>query len=339
MALPAGVRNFSYAEDKRAFRTRTQRFLLAAVLLALLFSPVWLSNYWLGMVSLIGIVIIAATGLNMITGYSGQLSFGHAGFIAVGAYASAIITGKFHQPFLAGLIGAGLIAGLAGALVGLPSSKVKGWLLALITIAAQLIILLIINLWSGMTGGSAGLIVSAPSIGAWDLSSATSQYFLIVIIMIITLFFANNLVKTKTGRAFISIRDNERAAQAMGINLFRNKLLAFFIGCAMAGTAGALMAHWTGFVNIGIRSLPDSIFYVGILVIGGSGTMVGPILGAIIYVLLTHQLATAIEGTQLLPTGVTSDIAAIIFASVILLFVVLMPRGLVKGFGRKRGMF
>ena len=337
MSLPAGIRNYSYAEDTAVFRTRTQKWLLAIVLLALLFSPLWLSNYWLGMVSLIGITIIAATGLNMITGYAGQLSFGYAGFIAVGAYTSAILTGKYNQPFLIGLICAGLLSGIIGMLLSLPLWKIKGYYMAIITIAAQLIILWVINHWVSMTGGTAGLIVSAPSIGAWDLSSATGQYFLIVIIMVLTVFFANNLVRTRTGRAFIAVRDNERAAQAMGINLLRNKMLAFFIGCAMAGTAGALMAHWSGSINGNMFSFSESFFYIAILIIGGFGNMWGVIPGAIILRLLTNQLAPAIQGKSMQPSDVPSVVALIAVAIVAVLILILIPARGKEGWRRLKG--
>ena len=333
MALPAGIRNYSYAEDKAVFRTRTRKFLLAVVLLLLLLSPLWLSTYWLGMVSLIGITIIAATGLNMITGYSGQLSFGHAGFIAVGAYTAAILTGKYNQPFFVGLIAAGLITGMLGMIVGLPSWKNKGWLMALVTIVAQLIILWVINNWWGMTGGRDGLSVSATSFA----TTAKGQYFLIIIIMILTIFFANNLVRTRIGRAFVAIRDNERAAQAMGINLLRNKLLALFVGCAMAGTAGALLAHWTGSINSSMFGFSESFFYIAILVIGGFGNMWGVIPGAIILRLLTNQLAPAIQGKNMQPTDVASVVGLIAVVVVAVLMLVIVSNRRKEGWRRLKG--
>ena len=333
MALPAGVRNYSYVEDKAVFRTKIQKWLLAIVLLLLAFSPLWLSTYWLGMASLIGITIIAATGLNMITGYAGQLSFGHAGFIAVGAYASAIMTGKYNQPFLVAMIAAGLIAGALGTLISLPLGKVKGYWMAIITIAAQLIILWGINQWAGMTGGTAGLSVTVTSFA----STPKGQYFLIVIIMILTIFFANNLVRTRIGRGFVAIRDNERAAQAMGINLFRNKLLVFFVGCAMAGTAGALMAHWTGFINGSMFSFSESLFYIAIFIIGGFGNMWGVIPGAIILRLVTNQLVPAIQGKSIQPMDVPSIAATIAVAIVMVLILVLVPNRRKEGWRRLKG--
>jgi len=150
--LPAGTRNYSYAQDMAVFRTRTHWALLAALLVALLAAPLYLSNYWLGVANLIGITIIAATGLNILTGYCGQLSIGHAGFIAVGAYTSAVLTNRFGVPFLAALVLAGVTAGLIGMVFGIPSLRVKGFYLAISTIAAQFIIVWVINHWTAVTG-------------------------------------------------------------------------------------------------------------------------------------------------------------------------------------------
>jgi branched-chain amino acid transport system permease protein len=339
MTLPAGSRNYSYDDEMATFRTRPQKVLLVLALILLFCAPFRVSGYWLGILSLMGITIIAATGLNLITGYCGQLSFGHAGFIAVGAYTSAILTGRLHQTFFVGLICAGLLAGTLGALSALPAWKVKGWRLAVSTMAVQFIIIWVINHWTDVTGGTDGLKVSGMSIAGIDFITAGSQFVLIMIITILTIFFANNLARTRTGRAFTGIRDNERAAQANGVNLFGYKLLAFFVGCAMAGTAGALLAHSTGNINGGMFGLTQSMIYVGILIIGGFGTMLGPVLGAIIVVLLTNQLAPAIEGTNLLPAQFASDLAPMLVGIVVILFLILLPRGLThyRPFEKKEG--
>jgi branched-chain amino acid transport system permease protein len=327
MALPAGKRSYNYLEDTAVFRTRTQKVLLAAVLLLLFFSPMWLTDSWLGTMNLIGITIIAATGLNMIMGYNGQLSFGHAGFIAVGAYTSAILTGKYDQPFFVGLLLAGLVSGALGMVIALPAGKVKGFYMALITIAAQFIIIWGINHWNSMTGGTKGMTVSAMSFGG-ELKSVSSQFFFIMTVTVLTIFFANNLARTRTGRAFTAIRDNERAAEAIGINLFRYKTLAFFLGCAMAGTAGALLAHTTGFITGNLFDLTQSLLYVGIIIIGGRGTTLGPIAGAIVVTLLTQRLAPFIEGKNVLSPGFALDITTIVIVIAAMLFLFLAPRGL-----------
>ena len=313
------------------FRTKTHWALLLVLLVILFTGPLYWGNYWLGVANLLGITIIAATGLNILTGYCGQLSIGHAGFIAVGAYTSAVLTNRLELPFLVGLICAGLAAGLVGMLFGIPSLRVKGFYLAISTIAAQFIIIWVINHWTNVTGGFDGISVPPASIGGITFVSQTSQFYLITVITVVVIFLAKNLARTRAGRAFVAIRDNDLAAQVMGINLFRYKLIAFFVGCFLAGIAGSLLAHWIGFMNAENFTLMDSILYVGMIIIGGLGTTTGPIFGAIFIRLLQQGItfiAPVLEDTFALPAGFTTGIGPMVFGLAIILFLVLEPRGL-----------
>jgi branched-chain amino acid transport system permease protein len=330
--LPAGTRNYTYAQDMAIFRTRTHWVLLLALLAILFTAPLYLRSYWLGVANLIGITVIAVTGLNLLTGYCGQLSIGHAGFIAVGAYTSAIMTSSYGVPFPLALLSAGLVAGLAGMIFGIPSLRVKGFYLAISTIAAQLIILWVINHWTGMTGGFNGMSVPYMSIGGLTFRSEGSQFYLIMIVTVATVFLAKNIARTRVGRAFIAIRDNDLAAEVMGINLFRYKLLAFFIGCFFAGIAGSLLAHWFRFINTENFTFSSSILYIGMIIIGGLGTTLGPILGAIFIRLLdvgVLHLSPAMEAAfPNWPSGFTAGVAPMMFGLVIILFLIFEPRGL-----------
>jgi branched-chain amino acid transport system permease protein len=333
MDLPAGTRNHSYAQDMAIFRTKTHWFLLIALLVVLFTAPLWFGNYWLSIANLIGITIIAVTGLNILTGYCGQLSIGHAGFMAVGAYTSVILTTRLDLPFLVGLICAGVMAGIIGMIFGIPSLRVKGFYLAISTIAAQAIIIWVIRGWTSVTGGYAGLGAGPASIGNLILKSQTSEFFLILIITIIAIFAAKNLVRTRVGRAFVAIRDNDLAAEVMGINLFRYKLTAFFIGCFFAGIAGALMAHYSRSANPDSFSFENSILYIGMIIIGGLGTTIGPIFGAIficlLQALITKYLSPALQTAfPHLPGGLTSGIAPTLFGLIIILFLIFEPRGM-----------
>jgi branched-chain amino acid transport system permease protein len=313
------------------FRTKTHWVWLFLLFVLLLTAPLYWGNYWLSVANLIGITIIAATGLSILTGYCGQLSIGHAGFIAVGAYTSAVLTNRLELPFLVGLISAGLMAGFVGLIFGIPSVRVKGFYLAISTIAAQFIIIWVINHWAGVTGGFTGISVPPASIGGISLITQTSQFYLIVVITIIVIYFAKNLARTRVGRAFIAIRDNDLAAEVMGINLFRYKLLAFFIGCFLAGIAGSLLAHWIGFLNAENFSMMDSILYIGMIIIGGLGTTVGPILGVIFIRLLQVGItfvSPILESSLALPAGFTTGIGPMLFGLAIILFLILEPRGL-----------
>jgi branched-chain amino acid transport system permease protein len=332
MSLPCGTRNYNYAEDMAIVRTKTHWVLLIGFLVLLFTTPLYFSNYWLGVLNLIGITLIAAIGLNILVGYCGQLSIGHAGFIAVGAYTAAIITNRMELPFLVGLICAGIVAGLIGLIFGLPSVRVKGFYLAITTIAAQFIIIWIINHWS-LTGGFVGIKVPYASIGGLVFRSESSQFYLITIIAVLCVFLAKNLARTKVGRAFIAIRDNDLAAEVMGVNLLYYKLLAFFIGCFFAGISGALLAHWIGFLNAEQFSFTESILYIGMIIIGGLGTTIGPIFGVvfirILQQLLTIELVPLLEKSlTALPAGFATGVTPMLFGLVIVLFLILEPRGL-----------
>ena len=332
MDLPAGTRNYSYAEDMAIFRTRTHWFLLFALLLILFTAPLWFGGHWLGIANRIGITIIAVTGLNILTGYCGQLSIGHAGFMAVGAYTSAILVGKFDQPFIVGLLCAGVISGLVGILFGVPSLRVKGFYLAISTIAAQFIIIWVIEHWTSLTGPDGILDVGPASFGGIVLKTTTNEFYLILIITIIAIFAAKNIARTRVGRAFVAIRDNDLAAEVMGINLFRYKLTAFFIGCFFAGIAGSLLAHTSRGISPDYFQFKDSILFIGMIIIGGLGTTTGPILG-VIFIRLLDELVTQLSPTlqtafpNLLP-GFTSGIAPMVFGLAIILFLIFEPRGL-----------
>ena len=331
MGLPCGTHNYTYDQDMAIMRTKTHWALLIALLVLLFTVPLYSSNYLLSVFNLIGITVIAAIGLNILLGYCGQLSIGHAGFIAVGAYTAAVLTNRLELPFLVGLIAAGLMAGFVGLIFGIPSLKVKGFYLGIATIAAQFIIIWVINHLE-ITGGFTGIAVPYASIGGFVFKSEASQFYLIMVIVIMCTFFAKNLARTRIGRAFVAIRDNDLAAEVMGVNLFYYKLLAFFIGCFLAGIAGSLLAHWIGFMNAEQFSIGESILYIGMVIIGGLGTALGPILGVILIRLLQQGMmfvAPAIEAAiPALPAGFTTGIAPMLFGVIIVLFLIYQPRGL-----------
>ncbi len=332
MDLPAGIRNYTYAEDMAIFRTKTHWFLLIGLLVLLFTAPLWFGGHWLDIANRIGITLIAVTGLNILTGYCGQLSIGHAGFMAVGAYTSAVLVSRFDVPFIVGLLCAGVLAGLIGILFGIPSLRVKGFYLAITTIAAQFIIIWIVEHWTSITGPNGILDVGPASIGSLVLKSTASEFYLILIITVIAIYAAKNIARTRVGRAFVAIRDNDLAAEVMGINLFRYKLTAFFIGCFFAGIAGSLLAHTSRTISPDYFQFKDSILFIGMIIIGGLGTTTGPIFGVLFIRLLDElviQLSPSLQSAfpHLLP-GFTSGIAPLLFGLAIVLFLIFEPRGL-----------
>lgn len=332
MGLPSGIYNVNYGQDMAIARTKSQWGLLIGFLIFILLLPLYASEYITSFVIVIAVSVIAVHGLNILTGYCGQLSIGHAAFMAVGAYTSAILCSTLGVSFWVALPCAGIAAGLAGLIFGTPSLKVKGLYLAMATLAAQFIIIHIIMHTRSLTGGADGMIVPAPEIGNIVFSSAKSYYYIAVPLCILMTFFAKNLVRTRVGRAFVAIRDNDIAAEVMGVNLYRYKLLAFFIGCFFAGVAGSLWAHYTRIVHPDAYTLMASIWFLGMLIVGGMGSTLAPILGTAFIKILNELVVVyaPVISTAFPALGgqLFAAMGSIVFGVVIILFLVFEPRGL-----------
>lgn len=330
--LPAGSFPQRYETDMAIVRTRLQWVLLALFALLILTFPLFAGNWVVSQANLIGIWIVAALGLNILTGCTGQISIGHAAFVAVGAYVSAVVTATYGVSSWIALPLAGLFTGVVGLFFGLPSLRIKGIYLALATIAAHFIIMFVINNWRSVTGGSYGMQVPFATIGGMVLNSERSYYYVVMGVAAIMTIVAKNIMRGKIGRAFIAVRDNDLAAETMGISLFRYKLLAFFIATFYAGIAGALWAHYLGVVHPEQFTIWDSIWYVGMLIIGGMGSVTGTIFGVIFlkvlgeYVDVFSQVVSA--NVPILAAQAFASIAQIVFGLVIILFLIFEPRGL-----------
>jgi branched-chain amino acid transport system permease protein len=311
------------------FRTRTHWLLLLAFLAFLFTCPLYFGDRILTIMTIIGITVITVLGLSILTGYCNQISIGHAGFMAVGAYASGILCARLGWSFWASLPCAGLSAGMVGVLFGLPSLKIKGFYLIMATIAAQFIIIWFILQFRNITGGGDGLAVPTPEIFGFPLKSKGSYFYLVMIIACLATFAAKNIVRTRAGRAFIAIRDNELAAEVMGVNPWAYKLLAFFIGCVYAGVAGSLLVHYVAFASVDQFPFMNSVWYLGMLIVGGMGSTFGAILGAVSLKLL-DELVTVVG--PMLSTAVAPQAAAslslIMRGLIIIIFLIFEPRGL-----------
>jgi len=329
MALPSGTFNQSYDQDMAIFRTKTQWLILLAFLAFLFSSPLYFSDRILTILTIIGITVISVHGLNILTGYCNQISIGHAGFMAVGAYTSGMLTAHLGWSFWAALPCAALAAGLVGILFGLPSLKVKGFYLIMATIAAQFIIIWFILQFRNITGGGDGLAVPRPEIGDFVFRSKASYFYLVMAIACLATFVAKNIVRTRAGRAFIAIRDNELAAEVMGVNLFAYKLLAFFIGCVFAGVAGSLLVHYVAFATVDQFPFMNSVWYLGMLIVGGMGSTTGVIFGVVSLKLLDELVV--IVGPMLavaVAPQAAASLGLIMRGLVIIIFLIFEPRGL-----------
>lgn len=329
MGLYTGTFHENYAEDMAVFQSRLQWTAAAALVLLLCACPLFSSDRMLTILTAIGIAVISVLGLNILTGYCGQISIGHSGFMAVGGYTSAILCAKLGWPFWAALPCGAMAAGIAGLLFGLPSLKIKGFYLIMATIAAQFIIIWIIIQLRSITGGTDGLLVPKPMLGPIALSSKTNYYYLVMVFAVLATITAHNIVRTRAGRAFIAIRDNELAAEVMGVSLWSYKLQAFFIGCIYAGVAGSLLVHYVRFASTEQFPFMDSVWYLGMLIVGGMGSTAGAIFGVIALKLL-DELVTIfgpILAAAVAPQAAAS-LALISHGLIIIIFLIFEPRGL-----------
>jgi len=283
------------------------------------------------MINTMLIWLVALYGLNVLTGYCGQISLGHAAFMAVGAYSSAILMDSLGWSFWATLPSAIIMAALVGMVFGLPALRIKGLYLIMTTMAAQFIIIYTVVHIPGLTGGGEGMSVPSATLGGMVIDTAQSNYYLILISVVLATFLAVNIARSRMGRAFVAIRDNDIAAEVMGVDLTKYKLLAFGIGCGFAGWAGALWANYSQVITQEQFTIWNSLWFLGMLIVGGQGSVLGAIFGCIFLRGLFE--ATSIVASPLadmIPFGMVSvgSIGQVIFGLVIILFLVFEPRGL-----------
>jgi branched-chain amino acid transport system permease protein len=333
---PAGDFDRSYQQDMSFVRKPWQWVLLFATIAAAATIPYWGGPYLTTKANQIGYTLIAVQGLNILTGYTGQISLGQAAFMLVGGYISALLSQILNlHPFLTIPL-AGIGAGVAGLIFGLPSLRVKGFYLAMATLAAQFIIpWLSRQTFKEYLGGTNGQIdVIVPRVGDYLFDSSVKFLPITLVVLTITTIISFNISRTRLGRAFVAVRDNDLAAELLGVNLFGYKLRAFFIAAVYAGLAGALKAHSQRAVGTELGyGLTDSIFFLGMLVIGGLGTNLGPVLGTIVVIVLRDLGTTVgIRLSEVVPAelqgNVLTSFRPIFFGTLLMLFLIFEPRGL-----------
>lgn len=335
-----GTLKESYIADAALFDSRTQRIWLAVAGALLLLFPFMASDYWLYLACLVSINVASATGLNILTGYTGLVSLGQAAFMGLGAYTVAIVQARWGTPVLFNLLAGGLVAMLGGIVVGLPSLRVKGLYLAIATIAASFIAhFLFANL--RLTGGTAGLTLQPATVFGVALDTSFRLYWVIVPVTLLMLLGAANLFRTRTGRAFIAIRDRDISAEVLGIPLLRYKLLSFGLSSFYAGVAGGLWAYFFRVVTPESFPLLMSIFFLAAIIVGGMGSILGGILGAVFMTMVPELLKLIVD---LLPGGselavFLSPVRTMVFGLLIIVFLVFEPQGLAQMWRRLRRFF
>lgn len=321
----------TYKSDMKIFQTPFVRIWMALFLLFMLLFPHFASSYTLSLMTQILIAVIGAVGLNILTGFTGQISLGHGAFIGIGAYTSGILTIKLGLPFWIALPCAGLMAAFIGMFVGIPSLRLKGLYLAIATLASQFILEWIFLRWEPVTGGSYGLILDRPKIGSFIFDADKHYYFIVLAITILSVLFATNLVRTRTGRAFMAVRDHYISAEIMGIDIFKYKLLAFGISSFYAGVAGSLMGHYLMFISSEQFTIGVSIQYLAMIIIGGLGSIIGSIYGAVFMVLLPEALTLITSKLSWVYPNISDFILSIqegVFGLIIVIFLIFEPDGI-----------
>jgi branched-chain amino acid transport system permease protein len=298
-------------------------------------APFVVSPYMLYIFNTIGIAAIAAIGLNILIGYTGQISLGHGAFFGVGAYAAAILATRLGLGFYIAIPAAGIITALIGMIFGIPSGRLKGLYLTIATLAGQFIIEYVLIHWDGLTKGTMGITLPSATIFSWKIAGDKSFFFLIFLCLVLMTWFAVNIMRSKYGRAFIAIRDNDRAAEGMGIPIFKYKLLSFAISSFYAGFAGALWAYYMVSITTEPFNLGLSVEYIAMVIIGGMGNIPGAIFGAT-FITLLNELLRYVTGLLMNVGFVTSSglnmapLREFVFGLAIVLFILLEPRGIAE---------
>ncbi len=331
-----GVFKTSYEADMALYPLPIARWTVGIIgVLFFLVIPLGLHEYYLSICNLVWISVIGALGLNILVGYTGQVSIGHGAFMSVGAYTAANLATRLDSPWPVNLLAGGLMAAAVGAVVGIPSLRIKGLYLAIATLAGQLIIEWTINHVTFISGGvQASIEVPRPRLGSMVLNTQRDMYYFLLVFVVIAIVGTMNLVRSRVGRAFIAIRDQDIAAEIIGIDIFRYKLLAFAISSFYAGVTGVLYTYFLGIANYEQFQIGVSIDYLAMIIIGGLGSVLGSIFGAIFVTLLPIVIRISMENfgdlffSQKIVLNLIPNLRLMLFGVLIIVFLIVEPDGL-----------
>ncbi|MBU5257101.1 branched-chain amino acid ABC transporter permease [Tissierella praeacuta] len=282
-----GTKKFMILDNKKR-KAATYVFLVLGALLPLILAN---NTYALRTSVLVLIYIVLALSLNFVLGFAGQLSMGHSAFYAVGAYTTAILTVTYHVPFWIALVCSAIVSAIFGLLLGVPTLRLKGDYLAITTIGFSEILRLVLINWASFTRGPAGIPgIPSPKIFGYTISSNTGYYYILYILVILTIFISYRLLNSRLGRGLVAVKDDEVAAEAMGINPTFLKILAFVLGAAIAGLAGGIFASFIHYVNPDNFTYMESVVMLTMVVLGGVGSVPGIIVGATVLTILPEAL-------------------------------------------------
>ena len=335
--IPCGRFKTDYRSDTTIFPTAASRgFAIAAVLL-LCIAPLkiggteLLSPYQLNMLIQIGYYGIAALGLNILVGFTGQISLGHAAFFGFGAFASAWLSNSWGVPVFWSIPLAGVMTTVVGMVFGIPAARIKGLYLAIATFAAQFILEDFFARADWFTGGSAGTIAQPFSVFGFEIAGDRHYFYVVLAYLVVLFLFGANLMRTRDGRAFIAVRDHYLSAEIMGINLTRYRILSFGIAAFYAGVGGALFGHYLSFVSAESFTILLSIQFLGMIIIGGLGSVMGTLMGTAFMVLLPEAIQAISQSAGAVFPALTDGIAFLKEGAIglaIVLFLIFEPDGL-----------
>jgi branched-chain amino acid transport system permease protein len=337
----SGYYRTDYAQDLALVETHTERMALAILLVVVAVLPFLATPFLLDLAAQVLLASIGALALMLLTGYAGQVSLGHAGLLAAGAFTVGILFKEAQAPFWVTLPSAALVGALLGVMFGLPSLRLRGLYLAVSTLALHFLVVYLGGEYETKWGYSTGIVVDPPTIAGWAIADARVWYFVLLAAAGGTLLLCLNLLRSKTGRAWVAIRASETVAAALGIGVAAHKLLAFVVSSALTALAGALFAYYRGFVSVEAFSLFVSIQYVAMIIVGGMGSLLGALLGALFVTLFPYAIETAIRalpGAQRY-AGMLFAVNYAAFGAVMILFLVFEPLGLVGIWRRVQSYF
>lgn len=315
-----------YEQDIALYRSRGGALSYALLLVVLLLIPLVLGEFYVGEMGGLFVFAIAGVGLMLLTGYTGLISLGHAAFLGIGAYTNAVLLAH-GVPFLLTLPAAGLLAGLAGVAIGVPTLRMSGLYLAIATLAFGSIVGTVLQKWESVTGGFDGFAVKTPSIFGYPIAGAWGTYYLSLAVLVFVIWVVMNLLRSPMGRAFVAIRDSEISAQSMGIHLALYKTMAFGLSAGITGLAGALFAHYVRYLAPDSFDILLSIQLVTIVFIGGLGSLHGAIFGAMFMRLLPQAIALVRDD---LPFGLgrMPGLEPSLFGLILVLVILFEPAGI-----------
>jgi len=337
----SGYFRTGYAQDLALVQTRLEALSLGLFVAALLAFPLVATAFQLDLACQVFLAAIGSLSLMLLTGHAGQISLGHAGLLAAGAFTAGILFREVNAPFWVTLPAAALVGALLGIVFGLPSLRLRGLYLAVSTLALHFVVIYLGGEYETKRGFSTGIVIDPPRLGGFVLQDARAWYFVLLAAAAATLLLCLNLLRGRTGRAWQAIRAHETVAEALGIGIAGYKLLAFVISSAITAVAGALFAYYRGFVSVEAFSLFLTIQYVAMIIIGGMGSLLGALLGAVFVTLFPYWIESALlmlPGAQRY-AGEVFAVNYAAFGLVMILFLIFEPLGLVGIWRRIQSYF